>query len=81
MYTPVGQNPRFAAIYRTLRIYVRRLITSEIDIYVAILRQAVASLGHVRSCTLPRLFLAFLVLLVSPHLTVTETHFMSFSER
>ena len=32
MYTPVGQNPRFAAIYRTLRIYVRQLMTSEMRI-------------------------------------------------
>jgi len=39
----------------------------EMRIYYAIRRRAVATLSHVRSCTLLRVFLAFLVLLVSPH--------------
>ena len=36
-------------------------------IYVAIQRRTVATLSHVRLCTLPRVFLVLLVLLVSTH--------------
>ena len=47
----------------------------EMRIYYAIRRQAVATLSHVRSCTLLRVFLAFLVLLVSTHFDVTDNVF------
>ena len=44
-------------------------------IYSAILRQAVATFGHVRLCTLPQVILAFLVLLVSTHLRESDKAF------
>ena len=69
MYTPCKDNPMFAVTCRTLHIltvdgFARK---GEMCIYVAILRQAVATLSHLRFSKLLRVFLAFLVLLVSTH--------------
>ena len=59
----------FAVTCRTLRILTVTILlgTSEMCIYYAFHRCAVATFGHVRLSTLPQVILARLELLVSTH--------------